>query len=178
MKSYCVRQKKQTECVPGSERITVAKNGRYLLKCTCSECGITKTSFVTNPHKTKMGLISDKIKANADIRKLEEDFRMRKSKMSDNKIRSIQGMIQGNVDKKKQIDKQLRKFVAERPDLDFRYGELMQKWDDMTPKKKLDFPDLPMINKKDIRGLKLDSAFQNLLDKEANRKFKRLKKKW
>ena len=46
VKSYCVRQKKQTECVPGSERYVKAKNGRMMLKCTCAECGITKTKFV------------------------------------------------------------------------------------------------------------------------------------
>ena len=44
--SYCVKQKKQTECVPGSERVVTAKNGRLMLKCKSSECGITKTRFV------------------------------------------------------------------------------------------------------------------------------------
>ena len=46
MKSYCVKQKKVTECVPGSERYELAKNGRTMLKCKCAECGITKTKFV------------------------------------------------------------------------------------------------------------------------------------
>ena len=46
MKSYCVKQKKQTECVPQSERFVKAKNGRMMMKCTCAECGITKTKFV------------------------------------------------------------------------------------------------------------------------------------
>ena len=46
MRSYCVKQKKVTECVPGSERYEKAKNGRLMLKCTCAECGITKTKFV------------------------------------------------------------------------------------------------------------------------------------
>ena len=46
MKSYCVKQKKQTECISGSERYEKAKNGRLMLKCQCSECGITKTKFV------------------------------------------------------------------------------------------------------------------------------------
>ena len=46
MKSCCVKQKKVTECVPGSERYVKAKNGRTMLKCTCAECGITKTKFV------------------------------------------------------------------------------------------------------------------------------------
>ena len=46
MKSYCVKQKKVTLCVPGSETYAVAKNGRLMLKCICAECGITKTKFV------------------------------------------------------------------------------------------------------------------------------------
>ena len=48
VKSYCVKQKKVTECVPGSERYVRAKNGRTRLKCTCGECGIRKTKFVKN----------------------------------------------------------------------------------------------------------------------------------
>ena len=40
------KTKKQTECVPGSERYVKAENGRPMLKCTCAECGITKTKFV------------------------------------------------------------------------------------------------------------------------------------
>ena len=46
MKSYCVKQKKVTECVPGSERYEPTKNGRMMLKCICSDCGKTKTKFV------------------------------------------------------------------------------------------------------------------------------------
>ncbi|WP_353314633.1 DUF5679 domain-containing protein [Candidatus Albibeggiatoa sp. nov. NOAA] len=46
MKSYCVKQKKQTECVPNSEQYTKAKNGRLMMKCKCAECGITKSKFV------------------------------------------------------------------------------------------------------------------------------------
>ena len=46
MRSYCVKQKKETLCVPGSERITTAKNGRHMSICICSECGITKTKFI------------------------------------------------------------------------------------------------------------------------------------
>ena len=41
-----MKQKRVTECVPGSERYEKAKNGRLMLKCKCSECGITKTKFV------------------------------------------------------------------------------------------------------------------------------------
>ena len=47
-KSYCVKQKKVTECVPGSERYEKTKNGRTMLKCACAECGITKTKFIKN----------------------------------------------------------------------------------------------------------------------------------
>ena len=46
MKSYCVKQKKQTECVPGSEKIVTTKNRRKMMKCKCAECGITKAKFV------------------------------------------------------------------------------------------------------------------------------------
>ena len=37
MKSYCVKQKKQTECVQGSEQYVKARNGRNAMKCKCSE---------------------------------------------------------------------------------------------------------------------------------------------
>ena len=46
MKSYCVKQQKQTECLPGSETYAMARNGRRMMKCKCAECGITKTRFV------------------------------------------------------------------------------------------------------------------------------------
>ena len=46
MKSYCVKQRKQTECLPGSETYAMARNGRSMMKCKCAECGITKTRFV------------------------------------------------------------------------------------------------------------------------------------
>ena len=45
VKSYCVKQKKQTECVEPSGYKT-AKNGRLMLWCTCAECGIKKFKFV------------------------------------------------------------------------------------------------------------------------------------
>ena len=48
MRSYCVKQKKVTECVPASERYVRAKNGRIIMKCASSECGITKTKLVKN----------------------------------------------------------------------------------------------------------------------------------
>ena len=46
VKSYCVKQKKKTEYVPGSGRLVKANNGRMMMKCICAECGITKTKFV------------------------------------------------------------------------------------------------------------------------------------
>ena len=48
MKSYCVKQKKMTDCVAGSEHYVKTRNGRTLMKCKCAECGITKTRFVSN----------------------------------------------------------------------------------------------------------------------------------
>ena len=47
VKSYCVKQKKQTECVePSGYKKT--KNSRLMFFCKCAECGITKTKFVKN----------------------------------------------------------------------------------------------------------------------------------
>lgn len=46
MRSYCVKQRKQTECVPGTETCVTTRNGRKMMKCKCAECGITKTKFV------------------------------------------------------------------------------------------------------------------------------------
>ena len=46
MKSSCVKQRKQTECLPGSETFLVTKNGRKAMRCQCAECGITKFRFV------------------------------------------------------------------------------------------------------------------------------------
>ena len=51
VKSYCVKQEKLTECVPGSERNVKAKNGKLTMKCSCAECGITDTKFVKKPGK-------------------------------------------------------------------------------------------------------------------------------
>ena len=55
MKSYCVKQKKQTECVEPSGYKT-AKNGRVMFFCTCAECGIKKTKFVKQTAKSGNGL--------------------------------------------------------------------------------------------------------------------------
>ena len=47
MKSYCVKQRKVTDCVPGSEQYVKTKNGRNAMKCKCAECGITKFRFLS-----------------------------------------------------------------------------------------------------------------------------------
>ena len=59
MKSYCVKQKKQTECVEPSGYKT-AKNGRMMFFCTCAECGIKKTKFVKQTAKLGNGLTQKK----------------------------------------------------------------------------------------------------------------------
>ena len=46
MLTYCVSQKKQTACLPGSETFVVTKNGRNAMKCQCAECGATKFRFI------------------------------------------------------------------------------------------------------------------------------------
>ena len=46
MKSYCVKQRKVTDCVPGSEQYVKTKNGRNAMKCKCVECGIIKFRFL------------------------------------------------------------------------------------------------------------------------------------
>ena len=59
MKSYCVKQKKQT--APGSEQYVVTKNGRNAMKCKCAECGITKFRFVKGGAKGRGLLLGKKI---------------------------------------------------------------------------------------------------------------------
>ena len=47
MKVFCVKEKRFTPNVPGSETFAIAKNGRKLLRVKCASCGITKTRFVS-----------------------------------------------------------------------------------------------------------------------------------
>ena len=47
MDVYCVKEKRFTPNVVGSEKIATAKNDRRLLKVKCASCGITKTRFVS-----------------------------------------------------------------------------------------------------------------------------------
>ena len=55
MKTYCVRQRKRTECVSGSEQIVTTKNSHLMLKCQCVECGITKTKFLSRGEISGVG---------------------------------------------------------------------------------------------------------------------------
>ena len=55
MKTYCVKQRKQTECVEPSG-YKYAKNGRLMFFCTCAECGITKTRFVKQSEVSGSGV--------------------------------------------------------------------------------------------------------------------------
>ena len=47
MKSYCVKQKKFTECIEPSG-YKKSKNGKFMFYCKCQECGIMKYKFVKN----------------------------------------------------------------------------------------------------------------------------------
>ena len=53
MDVYCVKEKRFTPNVSGSEKYATAKNGRKLLKVKCASCGITKTRFISD--KTQSG---------------------------------------------------------------------------------------------------------------------------
>ena len=54
MEVYCVKEKRFTPSVPGSEKTVTAKNGRKMLKVKCASFGITKTRFLSN--KTGAGI--------------------------------------------------------------------------------------------------------------------------
>ena len=47
MDVYCVKEKRFTPNVVGSETFATARNGKRLLKVKCASCGITKTRFVS-----------------------------------------------------------------------------------------------------------------------------------
>ena len=57
MDVYCVKEKRFTPNMAGSEKITTTKNGRRLLKVKCASCGITKTRFISN--KTQSGAVQE-----------------------------------------------------------------------------------------------------------------------
>ena len=56
-KSYCVREKKPTNSVPGSEKYVRTKNNRLMLKSTCASCNSMKTKFVKE--KQGAGIATD-----------------------------------------------------------------------------------------------------------------------
>ena len=47
VKSYCIKEKKQNECVQPFGWLQ-EKKGRTMFWCTCASCGIQKTRFVKN----------------------------------------------------------------------------------------------------------------------------------
>ena len=49
METYCVRERRKTKCIPGSEEMVKAKgNGRLMLRCICKHFGIPKYTFMKN----------------------------------------------------------------------------------------------------------------------------------
>ena len=55
MLTYCVKEKKKTACLSGSETFLVTKNGRNAMKCVCSECGATKFRFINGQNGEGLG---------------------------------------------------------------------------------------------------------------------------
>ena len=55
MLTYCVKQRKKTQSISGSETYVMTKNGRPAMKCKCSECGITKFRFISKGEMTERG---------------------------------------------------------------------------------------------------------------------------
>ena len=58
VKSYCVKQKKQTECVEPSGYVRT-KNNRLMFFCTCAECGIKKTNSLNKIRETEQPVQRD-----------------------------------------------------------------------------------------------------------------------
>ena len=69
VKTYCVKQKKKTECVPSNEKKFMAKNGRWMMKCQCAECGITKTRLIKTSEGQGIGDIFSPISKGINIGK-------------------------------------------------------------------------------------------------------------
>ena len=47
MEVYCVKEKRFTPNVAGSETFATTRNGKRILKVKCASCGITKTRFLS-----------------------------------------------------------------------------------------------------------------------------------
>ena len=60
MDVYCVKEKRFTPNVVGSEKITTTKNNRRMLKVKCASCGITKTRFIPVNGDKKGGALSSR----------------------------------------------------------------------------------------------------------------------
>ena len=58
MVSYCVKQKKFTNSLAGSEKITRSKNGKLMIKSICSECGAKKSQFIKSKENQGAALTS------------------------------------------------------------------------------------------------------------------------
>ena len=58
MLSYCVRERKMTNCKPGSEQIVKTKNNRYGIKYICDSCGSKKFRFISKAEIQGSGLMS------------------------------------------------------------------------------------------------------------------------
>ena len=54
MEVYCVKEKRFTPNVTGSEKITTTKNNKRMLKVKCASCGITKTRFISGVSATEL----------------------------------------------------------------------------------------------------------------------------
>ena len=65
-----LNKEKKNDCVPNSETLVQTKNGRLMMKCTCVECGITKTSFVSANYAKRGKGILDPVEKGIKIAKL------------------------------------------------------------------------------------------------------------
>ena len=179
MITYCVRQKKKTECVPGSERVKIAKNGRQMLVCTCAECGATKTQFMSLSKRRK-DLVSDTIKRNAEIRNIKDDIYSRSNKMTDfekeeirDRLRKLADIKRSNSAAFQEIDRILTGKLQmpdlsefkQRPDLDQKIQSLISK----MPKKQA---------KRLTAGIdpELDWKYQEVVNKMLQSKYNKLLK--
>lgn len=54
METYCVKDRRKTPNVSGSDTVVTTKNGRKILKAKCAVCGITKTRDLPRGKTTGM----------------------------------------------------------------------------------------------------------------------------
>ena len=183
MITYCVRQKKKTECVPGSERVKIAKNGRQMLVCECAECGATKTQFM-GLSKRRADLVSDNIKRNAEIRNIKDDIYSRKNKMTEfekeeirDRLRELARIKQSNSAEFNEIERILKRKLQmpnlsnfkERPDLDQKVQSLIGK----MPKRRLKMPKLSDFKQRPDLDWKAQEAVNKMLQSRYNQLLKK-----